>query len=137
MTKMLLEESSKQALQAALADLLLATASELKERKHPGWAYCVYTKDSQVSSSTLHSLLDDGDISHQGYNQFLVDACLLKKPRQDLHAHSVSDHIWEAFCHTFKIHYCEPKVMNLSNIKAWGAGKKVSAFLRVGGGFRH
>jgi hypothetical protein len=63
----------------------------------------------------------------------LVDAGLLKKPRWDSHAHSVSDDIWEAFCTTYKIHWCEPKVLNFSNIKSWGIGKKLSAFLRLGG----
>jgi hypothetical protein len=31
-------ECSKQALQAALADLLIAATTELKDKKHPGWA---------------------------------------------------------------------------------------------------
>jgi hypothetical protein len=74
------EESSRQALEAALADLLMVAATELKDRKHPGWAYCVYTKTAPSALSTHHSLVG-GDISHHDCNQFLVDAGLLKKPR--------------------------------------------------------
>ena len=67
-------EFSKEALQAALAELLLATVSELNKRKHPGWAYFVYTKATlQGSLSTLHSLIDD-DMSQSEYNQLMVDA---------------------------------------------------------------
>ena len=66
MTKMLLEESSKQALQAALADLLLATASELKERKHPGWAYTVFIPKI-------------GRSHHQRYIHFLMMVILVIK----------------------------------------------------------
>jgi hypothetical protein len=111
--------------------LLLATASELNERKHPGWAYCVYTKETQVSSSTLHSLVADGDMSQGDYNQLLVDAGLLKKPKRSSHAHGVSKDNWEAFCTNYNIQYCEEMVLNSSVITAW-EGRRDSVFLRFG-----
>jgi hypothetical protein len=126
-------ESRKQALQAALAKLLIATASELNDRKHHGWAYCVYNKTDPSSLSTLHALVGGDDISHDDYNQFLVDAGLLKKPQRAAFAHGVGEDIWEAFCGSYNIKYCEPRVMNASKIKIWEGGKKESVFLRLGG----
>jgi hypothetical protein len=111
-------ESRKQVLQAALAELLIGTASELKERKHAGWAYCVYNKIAPSSLSALYALVGGNDFtSHDKYNQLLQDAGLLKKPQRASYAHGVSDDIWEAFCGSYKIKYCEPTVMNSSNIK--------------------
>jgi hypothetical protein len=112
-------ESAKEALQAALADLLLATASELEERKHPGWACCVCTKDTQPSSSTLHSLVDDGGVSQGDFNQLLVDAGLLKKPKQSSHAHGVSEDHSESFHANHNVKCCEAKGMNSSAVTAW------------------
>ena len=125
-------EFSKEALQAALAELLLATVSELNKRKHPGWAYCVYTKATlQGSLSTLHLLIDD-DMSQSEYNQLMVDAGLLKKPKQTSHAHGVSKDNWEAFCANHSIKYCEANVMNSCTINTWEI-KRESVFLRLGG----
>jgi hypothetical protein len=126
-------ESRKQTLQAALAELLIAAASELKDRKYPGWAYCVYNKTAPSSLSTLHALVGGNNfISHDEYNQLLQDAGLLKRPQRASFAHGVSDDIWEAFCTSYEIKYCEPTVMNSSKIKAWEGGKKESVFLRLG-----
>jgi hypothetical protein len=127
-------ESRKQALQAALAELLIATASELNDRKHAGWAYCVYKKETPVSSdSTLHALVGCDIFSHDEFNQLLVDAGLLKKPRRgSSHSHGASEDDWETFCASYNIKCCEEKVMNSSVIKAWApAGKKQSLFLRL------
>jgi hypothetical protein len=127
-------ESRKQSLRAALAELLIATASELKEKNHPGWAYCVYNKETPLtsSSSTLHALIG-GDISLAEYNHIMVEAGLLQKPLRSSFAHGASTDIWEAFCISYKITYCQPRVMNSSNIRAWDPkGKKVSLFLRLG-----
>ena len=127
-------ESRKQSLRAALAELLIATASELKEKNHPGWAYCVYNKETPLtsSSSTLHALIG-GDISLAEYNHIMVEAGLLQKPLRSSFAHGASTDIWEAFCISYKITYCQPRVMNLSYIRAWDPkGKKVSLFLRLG-----
>ena len=101
-------ESRKQVLQAALAKLLIATTSELKDRKHPGWAYCVYNKTDPSSLSTLHALVggDHDAISHGEYKKLLQDAGLLKKPQRASYVHGVSDDIWEAFCECYKIKYC-------------------------------
>ena len=125
-------EFSKEALQAALAELLLATVFELNKRKHPGWAYCVYTTATQQASlSTLHSLLAD-DMSQSEYNQLMVDAGLLKKPKQTSHAHGVSKDNWEAFCANHSIKYCEANVMNSCTINTWEI-KRESVFLLLGG----
>jgi hypothetical protein len=62
--------SRKQVIQAALAELWIATASELKDRKYPGWAYCVYNKTALSSLSTLHALVGgDAITAHDEYNQ--------------------------------------------------------------------
>ncbi len=61
-------ESRKQALLDA--ELLIATASELNDRKHPGWAYCVYNKTAPSSNSTLYALVGGNAITtHDEYNQ--------------------------------------------------------------------
>ncbi len=131
-------ESRKQALQDALTELLIATASELNDRKHPGWAYCVYNKTAPSSNSTLYALVGGDDTtSHDEFRQLLQDAGLLEKPQRASYAHGVSDDIWEAYCASYKIEYCEPAVMNSSKIKTWGIGKKESVFIRLGGGSRH
>jgi hypothetical protein len=133
MTTNMISESKKQAIQAALAELLIAMSSELKDRKHPGWTYCVYNRTTPSSLSTLYSLVcGNGDVSHNEYNQLLLDAGLLRKPHRASFAHGVSDDTWEAFCVSYKIGYCEPKVMNSSTIKTWEGGKKESVFLRLG-----
>jgi hypothetical protein len=127
-------ESRKQALQDALAELLIATASELNDRKHPGWAYCVYNKIAPSSKSTLYALVGGDDTtSHDEFHQLLQDAGLLKRPQRASYAHGVSDDIWEAYCASYKIEYCEPAVMNSSKIKTWGIGKKLSVFIILGG----
>jgi hypothetical protein len=114
-------------------ELLIATASELKDRKYPGWAYCVYNKAAPSSLSTLHALVGgNNDISHDEYNQLLQDAGMLKKLQRASYTHGVSNNIWEAFCESYKIKYCEPTVMNSSKIKTWEGGKKESVFLRLG-----
>jgi hypothetical protein len=61
---------------------------------------------------------------------------LLQKPQRASFAHGVSADIWEAFCLTYKIEYCEPTVMNSSKIKTWEGGKKESVFVRLGGSLR-
>jgi hypothetical protein len=98
MTTNMTSESKKQAIQTALAELLIATSSELKDRKHPGWAYCVYNRMTPSSLSTLYLLVcGNGDVSHNEYNQLLLDAGLLRKPHRASFAYGVSDDTWEAF----------------------------------------
>jgi hypothetical protein len=105
----------------------------MKTRKYPGWAYCVYNKTDPSSPSTLHALVGGDDTtSHDEFHQFLQDAGLLKKPQRASYAHGVSADIWEAFCTTYKIEYCQQAVMNSSKIKTWEGGKKESVFLRLG-----
>jgi hypothetical protein len=111
MTTNIAMESRKQIFQAALAELLIATVSEMKTRKYPGWAYCVYNKTDPSSPSTLHALVGGDDTtSHDEFHQFLQDAGLLKKPQRASYAHGVSADIWEAFCTTYKIEYWQERV---------------------------
>jgi len=58
MTTNMAVESWKQVLQAALPELLIATASEMKTRKYPGWAYCVDNKMDASSLSTPPAIVD-------------------------------------------------------------------------------
>jgi hypothetical protein len=104
-TNMVFLESRKQVLQAALAELLIATASEMKTRRHPGWAYCIDKKTANSSLSTLYALVGGNDAtSHDEFHQLLQDgAGLLKKPQRASFAHGVSADIWEGFCLTYKI----------------------------------
>jgi hypothetical protein len=91
---------------------LIATASKLKDRKYPGWVYCVYNKTAPSSLSTLHALVGgNNDISRDEYNQLLQDAGLLKKPQIASYAHGVSNDIWEAFCESYGRKDCEPTFM--------------------------
>jgi hypothetical protein len=70
MTTYMAVESRKQVLQAALAELWIATASELKDMKYTGWVYCVYHKTAPSLLSTLHALVGGNDITtHDEYNQ--------------------------------------------------------------------
>jgi hypothetical protein len=63
----------------------------------------------------------------------LQDAGLLKKLIRASYAHGVSDDIWEAFCTTYEITYCEPTVMNSSQrLKHGREARKSQFFLRLG-----
>jgi hypothetical protein len=66
--------SGIQVLQAALIELelLIVTASVLKDRKCPGCTYCVYNKTAPSSLSTLHVLVGGNAITtHDKYNQLI------------------------------------------------------------------
>jgi hypothetical protein len=53
-----------------VVELWIATASELKDRKYPGRAYCVYNRWLYLHClHFMHLLVDNAITTHDEYNQ--------------------------------------------------------------------